>query len=171
MIEESKSNYASPIVLVKKKNGTLRLCVDYRKLNKKTIRDCYPLPRIDDILDILGGSKWFLCIDLKAAYNQIPVKGIDRHKTACTSPLGLYQFVKIPFGLSNAPATFQRIMNGLFREEILQGVICYLNDIIIYSKSEKEHFELLSKVFSKLSFMKLMINEDKCLFFQKKWNC
>ena len=107
VIRPSQSNYASLIVLVRKKNGALRMCVDYRQLNAKVKRDAYPLPRIDESLDILGGTKYFSTIDLASAYNQVEVAPADRHKSAFTTPFGLFKYNRMPVGLGGAPVTFQ----------------------------------------------------------------
>ena len=115
VIQPSISEYASPIVLVKKKNGSLRLCVDYRSLNDITIKNSYPLPRIDDILDRLGSRKYFATLDLQSGYWQIPIAEKDRHKTAFVTMFGLYEYTVIPFGLTNAPAAFQKVMNDILR--------------------------------------------------------
>ena len=110
VIVKSNSEYASPLVVVKKGTGEIRLCVDYRQLNNKTIKDAYPIPRIDDSLEALGGAKVFSSFDLKSAYHQIKIVKEDQFKTAFSSPWGLYEFTRMPFGLTNAPATFQRVI-------------------------------------------------------------
>ncbi len=107
VIRESCSPYASPIVLVKKKDGALRLCVDYRQLNCKTQKDAFPLPRIEESLDALSGARWFFTLDLASGYNQVPVEERDKCKTAFCTPFGLFEFNRMPFGLCNAPSTFQ----------------------------------------------------------------
>ncbi|KAK3742849.1 hypothetical protein QZH41_004524 [Actinostola sp. cb2023] len=165
IIKPSKSDYASPIVLVRKKSGALRMCVDYRKLNAKTKRDAYPLPRIEESLDALKGAKYFSTIDLASAYNQVEVDPRDRHKTAFTTPMGLYEFNRMPFGLQNAPATFQRLMQGVFREDLLQKLMVYLDDIIVFSPTIEEHLIRLKVVFRKLSEHGLKIEPTKCQFF------
>ena len=167
VIEESSSMYSSPIVLVKKKSGELRMCVDYRKLNAKVVRDQYPLPRVDDSLDAVAGSIWFTTLDLKSAYSQIPVIPEDQNKTAFSTPFGLYNFKRMPFGLANAPATFQRIMANLFRRELMQGVICYLDDILIYSHTIEEHLKLIEIVLERLQSVNLRLNSEKCSWFHK----
>ena len=167
VIEESSSMYSSPIVLVKKKSGELRMCVDYRKLNAKVVRDQYPLPRVDDSLDAVAGSRWFTTLDLKSAYSQIPVVPEDQNKTAFSTPFGLYNFKRMPFGLANAPATFQRIMANLFRKELMQGVICYLDDILVYSHTIDGHLKLIETVLERLQSVNLRLNSEKCSWFKK----
>ena len=120
VIVKSKSAYSSPLVVVKKSNGDIRLCVDYRKLNAKTVRDAYPIPRVDDSLESLEGAQICSCFNLKSAYTQVRLHVKHQHKTAFSSPWGLYEFTRMPFGLVNTPATFQRIMSNLFREEIFK---------------------------------------------------
>ena len=166
VIRPSESNYASPIVLVRKKSGDLRMCVDYRKLNQKTKRDQYPLPRIEESLEALQGAKYFSTIDLASAYNQVEVAHQDRHKTAFTTPMGLFEYNRMPFGLQNAPATFQRLMQGVFRNDILQTMMVYLDDIIVFSSTIEEHLERLESVFKKLQQHGLKIESSKCQFFQ-----
>lgn len=168
VIKPSQSDYASPIVLVRKKSGALRLCVDYRQLNTKTRRDAYPLPRIDESLDALGGAKHFSTIDLASAYNQVEVDPRDCHKTAFTTPMGLFQYKRMPFGLQNAPATFQRLMQNIFRDEILQTLLVYLDDIIVYSENILDHLQRLELVFQKLREHGLKIEPEKCQFFRKR---
>ncbi|GBN27996.1 Transposon Ty3-I Gag-Pol polyprotein, partial [Araneus ventricosus] len=115
IIEESSGSWASHIVLVKKKDGSTRFCVDYRKFNEITIKDSYPLPRIDDTLDALKGSQWFSALDLKSGYWQVDIQPEDKEKTAFTTGQGLWQFKVMPFGLCNAPATFERLMETVLR--------------------------------------------------------
>ena len=164
-ISESASRYASPIVIVKNKSGEMRMCIDYRKLNEKIVKDKYPLPRIDDTLDALNGATLLTSFDLKAAYSQVRIVTEDREKTAFISPLGLYEYNRIPFGLVNAPATFQRIMSNVFREFNLRGVVCYLDDILIYSNSPEEHEVIVRNVLLKLRSVGLQLNAEKCNFF------
>ena len=162
----SESSYASPIVLVRKKSGGLRMCVDYRRLNQKTKRDQYPLPRIEESLEALQGAKYFSTIDLASAYNQVEVAHQDRHKTAFTTPMGLFEYNRMPFGLQNAPATFQRLMQGVFHEDILQTMMVYLDDIIVFSSTIEEHLERLERVLRKLQQHGLKIEPSKCQLFQ-----
>ena len=168
VIEESESDYCSPMVIVKKKNGEMRICIDYRLLNKKTVRDAYPMMRLDDLLDTVSGYKYYSSLDLKYAYNQINVVSENLHKTAFTSPLGLYQFVRMPFGLVNTPATFQRIMSRVFREKMFKSVVCYLDDILIFSNTIEEHMNMIEKVLERLRNVGLQLNIKKCSFIKKK---
>ena len=165
VIVPSQSDYASPIVLVRKKSGALRMCVDYRLLNAKCRKDRYPLPRIEESLDVLSGATHFSTMDLASAYNQVEVDPADRHKTAFTTPMGLFEYTRMPYGLSNAPATFQRLMQIVFRENLLQTLIVYLDDIIVYSKSIDEHLSRLRTVLSKLRQHGLKLEPKKCQFF------
>ena len=168
VIRPSQRDYASPIVLVRKKSGALRLCVDYRRLNAKTRKDAYPLPRIDESLDALGRAQYFSAIDLASAYNQVEVHPDDRHKTAFTTPMGLYEYNRMPFGLCNAPGTFQRLMQMIFREELLQILLVSLDDIIVYSDTIADRLKRLERVFQKLREHGLKIEAEKCQFFQSR---
>ena len=139
IIRESSSLYASPIVLVRKKNGSLRLTVDYRKLNQKTIKDAYALPRIDDAFSCLSGAKWFSVMDLKSGYYQVEMEPCDREKTAFVCPLGFYEYTRMPQGVTNAPATFQRLMERCVGSMNLQEVLAFLDDLIVFSPTLEEH--------------------------------
>lgn len=166
VIQESSSSYASPIVLVRKADGSLRLCVDYRKLNSKTNRDAFPLPRIDESLDALGGAQVFSTIDLVSGYHQVAVHEKDRHKTAFTTPFGLYEYHRMPFGLCNAPATFQRLMQAVMSDFVFQIVLIYLDDLLVYSSTFHEHLVRLETVFRRLKETGLKIKIEKCHFLQ-----
>ncbi|GBN12768.1 Retrovirus-related Pol polyprotein from transposon 297, partial [Araneus ventricosus] len=168
IIEESSGPWASPIVLVIKKDGSTRFCVDYRKLNEITKKDSYPLPRIDDTLDALNGSQWFTTLDLKSGYWQVEVRPEDREKTAFTTGQGLWQFKVMPFGLCNAPATFERLMETVLRGLSSEACLVYLDDIIIVGRTFEEHLSNLRKVFQRLQNANLKLSPKKCRFFQKE---
>ena len=168
VIEPSNSPWASPVVLVRKKDGSLRYCIDYRKLNAVTRKDSYPLPRIDDSLDTLKKAKYFSTLDLASGYWQIELTDDAKQKSAFCTTSGLYQFRVMPFGLTNAPATFQRLMERVLAG--LQWKIClvYIDDIIIFSATVDDHLQQLNEVFSRLKIAGLKLKPKKCHLFQRK---
>ena len=173
IVKESISPYTSPVWVVPKKSDAsgkkkFRLVIDYRKLNEKTINDKYPIPEITDILDKLGKAKYFSTIDLVSGFHQIQLEENDMEKTAFSVNGGKYEFTRMPFGLKNAPATFQRVMDCILRDLI--GVCCfvYMDDIIIYSSSLQEHAYNLAQVLKRLRDARLKIQLDKCEFFRKE---
>ena len=166
-IEKSNSPWSSGLVLVQKKDSSWRLCVDYRRINEKTIKDAYPIPRIEDNIDALSGSKWMSVLDLNMAYHQVPMNPADKEKTAFSTPRGgLYQYVTMPFGLCNSGATFQRIIETAMRGLQWQILVLYLDDIIVFSKTFDEHLENLQRVFQRLSDAGLKLKSSKCSFFK-----
>lgn len=163
-IRPSVSPYGAPVLFVKKKDGSMRMCVDYRALNKITVKNRYPLPRIDDLLDRLCGAKVFSKIDLASGYHQVRIAPEDVHKTAFRTRYGHYEFTVLPFGLCNAPATFQRLMNDTLFDYVDKFVIVYLDDICIYSPDSATHLEHLRLVLDKLREAKLVGKLKKCEF-------
>lgn len=163
-IVPSKSPWAAPVLFVKKKDGGLRMCVDYRKLNAVTVRNNYPLPRIDDLLDRLSGSKFFSKIDLCSGYYQIWVEANSQAKTAFGTHQGHYEFTVMPFGLTNAPPTFMQLMNSVFQEFLNQFIIIYLDGILIFSTSMEDHVKHLRTVLEVLQQHKLFAKRSKCTF-------
>ena len=162
VIEESCSPWASPVVLVKKKNGEWRFCIDYRRLNSITVKDCHPLPRVDDTLDALAGSLWFSTLDFSNGYWQVEVAEEDREKTAFTTGRGLYQWRSMPMGLTNPPATFQRMMELVLRGLPWHVCMVYLDDVLIYSPTFEDHLSSLREVFSRIQTAGLKLNPKKC---------
>lgn len=168
VIEESESPWVFLAVLVKKKEGSLRFCIDYRKLNAVTIKDSYPLPRIDDIMDNLEGNCWYCTLDLKSGYWQIKIDPKDREKTAFSIGKGLWQFTVMPFGLCNAPGTFERLMEIVLKELLAKICFVYLYDIIVFGKNFEEVVINLRKVFDRLKAAQLRVNPKKCIFLEEK---
>ena len=168
-IRVSQSPYASPVVLIRKPNGQIRFCIDFRKLNSKTKRYAYALPRINEMFDSLYGARWFSSLDIKSAYWQVEVEEADKEKTAFTvGPLGFYVCNRMPFGLSNAPATFQRLMENCLGDMNMQSCLIYLDDIVVFSRTFEEHIERLEKVFERLVEAGLKLSPAKCNLFQKE---
>ncbi|KAM0045044.1 putative nucleotidyltransferase, Ribonuclease H [Helianthus debilis subsp. tardiflorus] len=163
-IRPSVSPWGAPVLFVKKKDGSLRLCIDYRDLNKITIRNRYPLPRIDDLFDQLQGAKCFSKIDLRSGYHQLKIKDSDVPKSAFRTRYGHYEFLVMPFGLTNAPAVFMDLMNRVFHEFLDKFVIVFIDDILIYSKSKEEHEDHLRTVLEILRQKKLYAKFSKCEF-------
>ena len=163
-VRESCSSYSSPVVCVRKKDGGMRLCIDYRKLNNKTVPDAQPIPRIQDILDGLGGKRWFTTLDMSKAYHQGYVAEEFRHLTAFSTPWTLLEWIRIPFGLRNSPPAFQRYINQILGD--LKGAICdpYLDDILVHSVTFEEHVQDLKKVLCRLLARGVKLRGGKCAF-------
>ncbi|CAI7863963.1 unnamed protein product [Closterium sp. NIES-54] len=163
-IRVSSSPYAAPILFVKKKDGSMRMCVDYRALNKITIKNRYPLPRVEELFDQLGEATIFSKLDLRSGYHQVRVADEDIEKTAFRTRYGHFEFLVLPFRLTNAPATFMSLMHSVFRDFLDRFVIIFIDDILIYSKSLKEHAEHLRQVFIRLREHRLFAKQSKCEF-------
>ncbi|XP_069361223.1 uncharacterized protein [Maniola hyperantus] len=166
IIRESESEYSSPIIVVPKKNGELRLCVDFRALNKKTHKDKYPMPLIEDQINSLSGQSFYTTLDLASGYHQIPIAENCKHITAFVTPDGHFEYNRMPFGLCNAPAVFQRLINKVLSRKKIPGVVAYMDDIIISSKTVKEGIDKLQQVLEMLKEANLTLNLAKCHFFK-----
>lgn len=168
-IRESNSPFSSNVVLVRKKDGSLRFCIDFRKLNKRTVKDAYALPRIDETIDCLSGSKFFSRLDLRSAYWNCGIKESDKFMTAFNlGPLGFYEWNRLPFGLTNSGATFQRLMERCMGEAHLRQCLVFLDDIVVFSSTIEQHFERLESVFKRLKENGLKLRGDKCEFFKSE---
>ena len=168
-IRKSNSPWASAIVLVRKKDGSLRFCIDLRHLNNRTIKDAYSLPRIEETLDCLNEAEIFTSLDLKSGYWQVEMEEESKPLTAFTvGPLSFFECERMPFGLTNAPATFQRLMESCLGDLYLNWCIIYLDDIIVFSETPQEHIKRLHGVFQKLASAGLKLKPSKCEFFKKK---
>lgn len=167
-ISPSTSPYGSPVLFAKKKDGSLRLCVDYRALNKITVKNRYPLPRIDELIDRVQGAKYFSKLDLTSGYHQVLINPDDRHKTAFRCRYGHFEYNVMPFGLTNAPATFSATMRKVLASVIDQFVVTYLDDILIFSKTKKEHLQHIRRVLTLLRGARLFVKLSKCAFLKSE---
>ena len=168
LIEPSDSPWSSPVVLVKKKDGSSRLCLDYRKLNLTTVKDAFPLPRIDDSLDALHGARWFCTLDLAAGYWQVELNNDARQKSAFATTSGRYNWNVMPFGLCNAPATFERLMERVLSGWHWKTLLVYLDDVIVYGKTVSETVTRLEEVFRRFKNAGLKLKPAKCNLFHSK---
>lgn len=165
VIQESEADYASPILLVKKKDGSDRMCVNFRKLNDATIKDRFPLSRIDDHIDRLGHSKFFTGLDMATGFHQIPVQKESVHLTGFVTPEGHYEYLKTPYGLANAPVVYQRIIAKTLEKYIESGdILVYIDDVLILSQTVDSGLDLLHKVLMILTESGFSINLKKCSF-------
>ena len=164
VIQPSTSPWASPVVLVKKKDGSYRFCVDYRKLNLVTQQDAHPLPRVDDLLDSLNGNQIFSTLDLRSGYWQVSMFPEDREKTAFITPDGLFEFLRMPYGLSTAPATFARAIGIILSGLTYDTCLCYFDDVIIFSKTIEQHCQRLQSVLQRFRENGLRVKASKCSF-------
>jgi hypothetical protein len=168
LIRPSASPWGSPVLFVDKRDGTIRLCVDYRKLNEVTIKNKYPLPKIEDLFDQLNGAKVFSKIDLRTGYHQLKVCKSDIPKTAFTTRYGLFECTVMSFGLTNAPTYFVNLMNKVFMKFLEKFVVVFIDDILVYSKTEEEHAEHLRLVLGTLREHQLYAKFSKCEFWLKE---
>ena len=168
LVKEGHGAWSSPVVLVKKKDGSWRFCVDYRKLNELTTKDAYPLPRIDDSLDALGGSKWFSTLDLASGYWQVELESSAKEAAAFTTRSGLWEWQVLPFGLTSAPSTFERLMETVLRGLHWRTLLIYLDDIIVFSADFDTHLERLEEVFHRLQAAGLKLKPSKCTLFGER---
>ena len=160
----SSSPWSSPVVIVPKREGTQRICIDYRKINQVLVKDSHPLPRIDDIFATLGNSKYFSTLDLKSGYHQISVAPKDREKTAFCTRTSLYEFNRLPFGLASGPGIFMRMISRALHGILGKFAMAYLDDILIFSPSFESHLNHIDEVFKRLKSANLCLNKKKCHF-------
>lgn len=169
IVRTSTSEYASPIVLVKKKSGDIRLCVDYRAINKITLRENWPLPLIDDCIEFLGGKDCFSIVDLKSGFHQLRMEEASIKFTSFVTPNGQYEYTRMPFGLKNGPSVFQRFVTNIFRDMIENGeIIIYIDDILVATGGAEQHLKIIDKLLCRLKQFNLEVNFEKSHFLQKK---
>lgn len=169
VIRRSRSPWSSNVVLVRKRNGSLRMCVDFRQLNQKTVKDSYSLPRIEEMFDTLRGSKFYSTMDMKSGYHHVELEEHHKERTAFSvGPLGFYEFNRMPFGLCNSPATYQRLMNDCFEDMHLKICLIYMDDVIIFADTFEEHLDRLQQVLKRLRDCGFKLAPDKCSFFKDK---
>ena len=163
-IQPSKAPYGASVLFQKKHDGSLRMCIDYRALNKVTVKNKYPIPLIVDLFDQLGRAKYFTKLDLRSGYYQVRISEGDEPKTTCVTRYGSYEFLVMPFGLTKAPATFCTLMNKIFHPFLDKFVVVYLDDIVIFSNTLEEHVDHLGRVFQLLKQNELYVKREKCSF-------
>ena len=170
VIRKSSSPWASPICLVRKRSGKIRPCVDYRRLNAVTIKDAFPLPRINDCLDAVAGAELFSSLDLTSSFHQVPIKKEDIPKTAFCTKYGLYEYLTMPMGLSNSPAVLQRLMQNILGQLQWHSCLIYLDDVLIFGSSFEEHMQRLEEVLSPIRDAGLKLKPEKCQLLQSSVN-
>ena len=168
IIQKSRSAWNSPLVIVKKPNGDVRICVDYRRLNAATVRPIFPIPNSKHLLDTINGAKYFSSLDMSMGYYQIPLNPMDNSKTAFSTSIGQFEFLRMPFGLSSAPATFQRIMSEMLATMNWKDCLVYIDDILIFGNSLVEHNTRLVKVLSKVKQWGIKLCPAKCRFLKRE---
>lgn len=170
LVQSFKAPHDTPVLFQKKQDGSMRMCVDYRALNKVTIKNKYPIPLVADLFDRLCKATYFTKLDLRSGYWQVKVAEGDKSKTTCVTKYGSYEFLVMPFGLTNAPATFCNLMNDVFSDYVDRFVIVYLDDIVIYSESLEDHLSHLRMVFSRLKEHQLYVRKRNVNLPSKKSN-
>ncbi|KAJ8663631.1 hypothetical protein O0I10_000879 [Lichtheimia ornata] len=171
LIEPSNSPWGAPVLFVRKKDGSMRLCIDYRALNAVTRRNAHPLPRIDECLERLGGARFFSSIDLKSGYHQVRIRPEDVPKTAFNTRYGAWQWKVLPFGLTNAPPTFQKMMNSILGDFLDKFALVYLDDILIFSRTKEDHLKHVPNGVGSFASPKLYANLKKCEFNKTELGC